>query len=173
MDGKVKIGKVTRLHGYKGELSLKLEPEYAQLFEELDHVFLEIDKKATPFFLDTVRFTSQGFALVFFDGVDDKARAERLRGLSIWIEEEAIPENYLDEDALVNLIGYTVQDHVAGDLGEVADVVEHPGNSFLVIDKQDGEILIPINDSIIKTIDKVGRKISIEAPEGLVSLNLG
>jgi 16S rRNA processing protein RimM len=172
MQGKVRIGKVTRLHGFKGELSLKLENEYGALLEQLDHVFLEIDKKAIPFFINSVRFTAQGFALVFFDGVDDQSSAERIRGAGIWIEEESIPEEFIDEDALVLLNGYLVIDHQEGELGTVTDVVEHPGNSFLVIDKEDGEILIPINDSIVKEIDKNQQKIFIEAPEGLISLNM-
>ncbi len=171
MEGKVKIGKVTRLHGFKGELSLKLDPAYAMLFEELDHVFLEIDKKATPFFIESVRFTSQGYALVFFDGVDDQTSAERIRGASIWMDEDLIPVDF-EDDSLTSLVGYQVVDQKEGILGSVTTVVEHPGNSFLVIDREDGEILIPINDAIIKSIDDATKSIAIEAPEGLISLNL-
>ena len=169
MEGKIKIGKVTRLHGFKGELSLKLDSDYAVLFEELDHIFLEIDKKAVPFFIDTVRFTSQGYALVYFDGVSDQSSAERLRGASIWMDEEAVPDDFVKEDSLTDLIGYEVIDHNEGSIGKVTTVVEHPGNSFLVIAREDGDILIPISDGIIKNIDSKGLKIEIEAPEGLIS----
>jgi 16S rRNA processing protein RimM len=171
IEGKVNIGKVTRLHGYKGELSLKLDPEYSDLFEDQEYVFLELNKKPVPHFIDAVRYTAQGYALVFFEGVTDQATAERLRGAFVYVDAEAIPAEY-DENSIRRFSGYQVIDISEGDLGLVSSVVEHPGNSFLVIDREDGEVLIPLIDPIIKEIDDEHKIIRIEAPDGLISLNL-
>lgn len=172
MEGKVRIGKVSRLHGYKGEVSLKLEKEYIDLFSELEHVFLKVADKAVPFFIDNVRFTPQGYALVFFDGVDDQAEAERIRGTEIWIDEKEIPETALDPDDPNNLLGYNVVDKTLGELGQVDSIVEYPGSTYLVVAREEGEILIPMHPDILTELDHKTKSARIEAPEGLIDLNL-
>ncbi len=172
MEGKRKIGKVSRLHGYKGELSLKLDPDFIELFSDLDHVYLNLNQKPVPFFIEEVRYTPQGYALVFFDGVDNQNDAEKVRGAEIWMNESDIPDDFFAEDINEYLRGFTVKDLSAGEIGKVASVVEHPGNSFLVIDRDNGEVLIPMHNDIIKEINDRAQLITIEAPEGLIELNL-
>jgi 16S rRNA processing protein RimM len=172
MEGKVRIGRVSRLHGYKGEVSLKLEAGFIDLFAELDHVFLAINDKPVPFFVNAVRYTPQGYALVFFDGVEDQAEAERIRGFDIWIEESLIPIKELDENDPENLIGYQAIDVNLGQIGAIGSIVEHPGNTFLVIDREDGQVLIPMHKDILKEIDHKGKVVHVDVPEGLIELNL-
>ena len=172
MDGKVRVGKVSRLHGYKGEVSLKLDPEFIELFSDLDHIFLKIGGKPVPFFIDTCRYTAQGFALVFFEGVTTQSEAEKIRGSEIWVDEEMIPEQVMDENDPDSWIGYIVNDSVLGEVGVISSLVEHPGSVCLVVERDDGEVMIPIHDEIIKSIDHSSKIVSIEAPEGLIELNL-
>lgn len=172
MEGKKKIGKVSRLHGYKGELSLKLNPDFIELFGELDHVYLKLNQKPVPFFIDSLRFTPQGYALVFFDNVDGQSDAEKLRGAEVWMNESDIPDDFMADDISTRLSGFSVIDLKAGDLGKVTSVVEHPGNSFLVIDREDGEVLVPMHNHIIQDIDLDNQLIQIQAPDGLIELNL-
>ena len=168
----MRIGKVSRLHGYKGELSLKLDREFQALFSELDFVYLKIDKKPVPYFIDSVRYTPKGFALVFFEGIEGQQAAESVRGKEVWIDQEKIPEEIDEELSRSALNEYMVIDDEQGEIGPVATVVEHPGNSFLIIDKEDGEVYIPLQEEIIQEIDHDKRVILINAPDGLIELNL-
>lgn len=171
MQGMTHIGKVTRLHGFKGELSLKIFQDHLTYFDTLDCVFLELRQKPVPHFIEAVRYTTKGFALVFFEDVDTEQKAERLRGAKIWVRDEDIPDEVKDAQRLEDLIGYVVHDANQGEIGEVQDVADHPGNAFLILDMPQGEVLIPYSDGIIRNVDDQQKRIDIEAPEGLISLN--
>jgi 16S rRNA processing protein RimM len=172
MDKVIRIGKVSRLHGFKGELSLKVDPEFVLSVEDADMLFIEVDQKNVPFFIESCRLTSTGFVLIKFEEVDNEAKATRLRNCQIFLREEDLIVVEQEGDELKRLVNYSVIDSVHGDLGKVAEVVIMPGNCFLVIDKEEGEIFIPIHDDIIKEIDDKKLTIKVITPEGLVELNL-
>ncbi|NND93535.1 MAG: 16S rRNA processing protein RimM [Flavobacteriales bacterium] len=172
MQGKVRIGRVSRLHGYKGEVSLKFDSGFEHILNELDHIFLPINKKPVPLFIESLRYTPQGYALVFFEGIDSQNEAEKIRGCEIWIDEKSISKKNAVDQGPQELIGYSVEDDSLGSVGEVDEIVEHPGNTFLVVNRHNGQILIPMHQEIIRTVDHKQRIIHIVAPEGLIELNL-
>jgi 16S rRNA processing protein RimM len=172
MDETIRVGKVARLHGFKGEVSLKVGNEFMASLHDADMLFLEIEQKQVPFFIDQIKFTKTGFALVKFEGVDTEAAAERLRHCSIYIKEEDLDAEDRAEMEANQLEGYLVHDKVYGDIGKVAELVIHPGNSFLIVDHPSGEVIIPYNDEFIMEIDDEKKLITCSTPEGLIELNL-
>jgi 16S rRNA processing protein RimM len=172
MDKVILIGKVSRLHGFKGELSLKVDPEFVTSVEETDMLFIEIDQKNVPFFIESYRLTSTGFVLIKFEEVDTEAKAIRLRNCPVFLREKDLIVVEQEGDELKRLVKYSVIDSIHGDLGKVAEVVIMPGNNFLIIDREDGEVFIPIHEDIIQEIDDKKLIIKVVTPEGLVELNL-
>jgi len=172
MEKVIRIGKVSRLHGFKGELSLKVEPEFMDVLEEVELVFIEVDRKQVPFFIEHVRFTSTGFALVKFEEVSTEAEAQRLRNCEVFIREEDMDAEEMEAMEASKMHGYLVIDKHHGELGKVAELVIHPGNSFIVIEREDGEVMIPFHEDIVVEVDDANKKIHVITPEGLIGLNL-
>ena len=56
------------------------------------------------------------------------------------------------------------------EIGQIINVIDHPGNTLLEINASDVEILIPLNDKTFHKIDKKNKKISMFIPEGLIEL---
>lgn len=171
IDQCIAVGKVSRLHGYKGEVSLKLDHGLPFDFEEIETYFLEIAGKLVPYFVEGMRFTPKGFALTYFEGVDTEAAAKRLLGASLYLPRDQMAELADDEVLLAELVGFDVTDAQLGPIGKIVEVIEHPGNILLSIEAVWGLVLVPYIDEFVVEMDKEQRLLAIDTPEGLLHIN--
>jgi len=167
----IKVGRVSRLHGFKGELSLKFEQELPLDYSIQEVFFLDLNEKLVPHFVETIRFTPQGYGLTFLDGVDTEARARHLVGTDLYLPRTVLPEMAEDEYMIHELVGFSVVDETHGEVGKVTEVIEHPGNILLSVDSPEGVVLIPLIDQFVNKVDKGNRCINVSTPEGLIDLN--
>jgi 16S rRNA processing protein RimM len=70
------------------------------------------------------------------------------------------------------VIGFSVEDDVYGDIGIVEGVNDTTSQALFEVKKGDKQLLIPINDEIIKKVDRQSKTITVTTPEGLVDLYL-
>jgi 16S rRNA processing protein RimM len=114
----------------------------------------------------------QGKRLVVqFDGVVDRAGAERLRGTELRIDASTRPvledpDDFYDTD-LVGLSASTVDGRA---LGPVRQVVHSPAADYLVVKVDGHEHLIPFVAAVVPTVDVAGGRVVIDPPEGLFDL---
>ena len=108
-----------------------------------------------------------GKQVVHFDGVDDRAGAEALRGTVLFVpaaERPALedPDEFYDTD----LVGLAVRTVDGEELGEVGDVVHAGGASYLAV----GEHLVPFVRAIVPSVDLAAGVVVVDPPEGLFEL---
>jgi 16S rRNA processing protein RimM len=111
---------------------------------------------------------ASGKLVVHFAGVEDRPAAEALRGTQLVVpaaERPALddPDEFYDTD-LVGLAASTVD---GTELGSITDVVHAGGASYLVLDIDDRERLVPFVAAIVPTVDIAGRRVVIDPPDGL------
>ena len=70
------------------------------------------------------------------------------------------------------VLGYQVIDKLEGEIGLIKQIFNYPNQDFIVIMKDEKEILIPINNEIISKVDRVNQLISVELPAGLLDIYL-
>ena len=107
-------------------------------------------------------------ALVKLHGIDDRTSAEDLRGAEIGVRREdvfPIPEDTYYE---FDIVGCSVMGKAGNTIGMAGEVLRMPANDVLVVRREEGEALIPVVKSVIKSIDLKARKIVIEELEGLL-----
>jgi 16S rRNA processing protein RimM len=105
-----------------------------------------------------------------FKGVDTIGQAETLAGQEVFIPESE--RGPLDEGEyyLSDLIGCRLLDDSSGrEIGIVTGWQETAGPVLLEVD--DGRVLVPFARSILKTVDCARREIRAALPDGLESLN--
>ena len=80
--------------------------------------------------------------------------------------EDAIP---LEEGEyyIADLIGLSVETEDGEHLGELTDVIETGANDVYVVDKADGQILIPAIKDCILDVDIVGGSMKVHLLPGL------
>jgi 16S rRNA processing protein RimM len=168
-----KLGNIARLHSFKGEVSIFLDVEDPEEFNELESVFIEYDNKLVPFFINRIQIRNKGFAVVKFDGVDTEKKALMFLKCPLYLPLEMLPElegdNYYDFE----IKGFKVIDSNCGDIGTVNGVLDSKVNPLVEIKNGDKEILLPKMDQFIDQIDWDNDTLYVTAPDGLIDLYLG
>ncbi|MEI5984018.1 MULTISPECIES: ribosome maturation factor RimM [Sphingobacterium] len=163
------IGYISKTRGLKGEVQLFFEFEdYADL--DLDVIFVEIDKKLVPYFVDQVKLHNNSTAYAWFEDVDHIDKAQPLVRKKIYLPNDKMPERDPDDFRYSDLIGYVVIDEKDGELGEILDVQEMPQQFIATVDMDGQEVLFPLNDDLIVGMDPEEEVIVVKLPEGLIDL---
>jgi len=167
------LGKVARTHGLNGNVTVKLEGDDQKEYEGMESVFLEIQGKLVPFFINSISIKSNETAIVDFQFIDNEQWAKRIVGAKLYLPEEFLPE--LDESTFYfhEVEGFTVIDNATGnEIGTVKEIVEYPQHSVMSVMDGNKEILIPVSDDIFKNIDREAKVLYADLPEGLLDIYL-
>ena len=169
-----RIGIINKLHGFKGELLMKFTFSDFKALPQLQTLLIEKNQKLIPFFIRAISIRTDGKAVIGLDGVENEKQAIELLNAAVFLQNKYLPAKKTSETDIISLIGYTVNDAVAGNIGVLDCVLEYPGNRVLQIENESGkEILVPaIDNKIIKKTDHDQRIIFIDAPNGLIDLYL-
>lgn len=166
-----KIGQLTRTHGVRGELAFRFSDDVWDRVEA-DYLFLELDGLLVPFFLEEWRFRSDDVALLKFEDVDTADAASQLVGADVYFPKALTPEE-IDEEELEwrHFKGFEVWQGESL-LGSVADVLDQTSNVLLVVSTPAaGEILIPAHEDFVVSADHRERRLNVNVPEDLLTLN--
>ena len=160
------LGYITRKHGYKGDVNIKLETP--SKYKELAHMFIELNGLLVPFFIDSFRLKKENIALVKFEDINSEEEAHVLIGKEVFLPLEFIDKSQQNE--LAALIGFEVIDTKYGNIGKVTDILDNSAQEIFQISNGDQEFLIPITENFIQKVDS--NTIFLETPEGLIDLFL-
>lgn len=166
-----KIGIFNKPHGIHGELSFTFTDDVFDRVE-CDYLICLLDGIFVPFFMEEYRFRSDSTALVKLKGVDTAERARMFTNIEVYF-----PVEHADEDAGPGelswdfFVGFRVEDVRHGQLGEVVEVDTSTVNTLFVIEKAGEELLLPAQEEFIVNIDRMHRVITVNVPEGLLSLD--
>ena len=166
------LGYFTKLHGYKGELTAYLDTEVLNDYQEVELIFVEVKGQIIPYFVETLSSKTNKTVKVKLEGVDTEDQAKSLVKAKIFILKEDLSETDETRLELRSILGYEVIDHLKGNIGTVHQILELAGNPQLEIDFNGKMILLPLHEDFIKKIDNEGKKVDVEAPEGLIDLFL-
>lgn len=165
------LGYVIKKHGLSGEVNILLDVDVPQEYQNLESVFVEINDKLVPFFIESISIKGNK-AIVRFEDVNTAEQADELKGKGLFLPLTVLPE--LDDDKFYyhQIISYHVMDVTAGDIGTIKDVYTSPKQDLLAIDHQGKEVLVPINDEIIGKVDHESKILNVDLPEGLLDIYL-
>ena len=107
---------------------------------------------------------------VGFDSVTDEACARALVGCHCLVRIEDI-DVALYEDGPATWVGWKVIEADGGLVGEVASLIENPGQALLEVNRENANTAyIPVVDEFICDVDVENREIVVDLPAGLLDL---
>ena len=164
---RVRVGRITRAHGIRGEVSVEIfTDEVEQRFAKNAQLWA-LDE---PLTVERFRF-HQGRLLVVFVGVNDRNRAEELRGRELFAEvDENETPNDPDEFYDRQLIGLVVRNAAGENVGEVISVEHFPAQDLLVVDTKIGAARVPFVDALVREVNIEARYLQIADVPGLLDL---
>lgn len=160
------IGRVLRPHGVRGELRMELLTDYPERLASLKTVY--VGEGYEPHQVLGARLHKKQ-ALLQLEGYEDRNAVEDLRGALIFVTvEDAVPLEVGEywEHQVEGLEVVTDEDMF---VGEVAEVLSVPGsNDVLVVHGPLGEVLIPVIEEVMTSIDLEAGRIVIHPLPGLL-----
>lgn len=166
------LGKITKLHGFKGNLILHLDTDEPELYQNMESVFVETNGMLVPFFLEFIQPHSGGKMLVKFEDVSPD-EAEKLINKNLYLPLETLPELEGTDFYYHEIIGFTIYDQTNTEIGVIKNVNDTTAQALFEVEINGKEILIPIVEEWILEVDRENKAILVEVPEGLVELYLG
>ena len=161
-----KIGRIGKTHGVKGEVSFQFDDD---VFDRVDaeYLVLDIDGILVPFFMEEYRFRSDSVCLVKFCNIDSQQRASELTGCDVYFPR-ALAKDAEETLSLSSLVGFRIVDALTGQtVGRIAAIDDQTAN--VLFELEDGR-LIPANDDLVDDIDWEGQQITMNLPDGLLTL---
>ena len=162
------LGEVIKTHGLHGEVSISLEVDFPNEYQELESVFLEQKERLIPFFIDTIQI-NQNKALVKFEDINSIDDAKALVKSKLYLPLSSLPELENGQYYFHDLIDCEVFE---GDkrLGSIKEVIDLNGNQLLTVESNGKEILIPLKDEILTEVDLKSKKVIVNLPDGLLDV---
>ncbi|RCR70923.1 ribosome maturation factor RimM [Larkinella punicea] len=165
------LGKITKTHGVRGELVFFLDVDMPELYAEMDSVLIEVKGDLVPYFIESIS-VNRNRGIVALEGVETIEEAQKLVNCDLFLPLDNLDE--LDEGQFYfhEIVGFLVRDEKLGDLGTVRTVYNVAPQNLISMDYQGKEVLIPVNDELTPSADKVHKILHVRLPDGLVDIYL-
>ncbi len=170
----VPLAEVARPHGVKGELRLKLYNRDSDILLEQDEVLLRPkDGPEQEVSVDRARRADDAI-LMKLHAVDDRDRADELRGAQICVQRTSFPPLEEGEFYVCDLEGARVSVRRGGaaelePLGTVKELRTYPSVDVLVVAADDGgkDWEVPLVAAFVERVDAERREVVVTGVDGL------
>jgi 16S rRNA processing protein RimM len=164
------VGKIVKKYSFKGELLVKLDTDQPEQFLEMESVFVEKNKNLIPFFIESLSLHKSALLRIKFEEITTETEANGLLGTELYLPLDLLPILSGNKFYYHEIVGFKAVDVNFGPLGTITGVNDTTAQHLFEIDHNGKEVLIPVNDDIIKNVDRSTRTILLDAPEGLIEL---
>ena len=164
------LGRITKVSGFEGAVTVKLERLFSGKLPNMESVFLEIEGRPVPFFISDSDYSGADILRLKFDGYNSSGKVAEFVGCRVFLTAPGTSDNKIEE--INSLIGYNVVTSDNITLGTIKEVIQNPGQWLLsVISDSNKTILIPLHEHFIVKIDNEKKLLIMEIPEGLTEIN--
>ncbi len=148
-------------HGVRGDVRVKALTGDPHGFARYGPLFVR--GRASPLEIVALTPYKDGLFVVRFAGISDRSAAERLKGLTLRVPREQLPNLGNDEYYYADLIGLAVISESGEAIGEVVAIDNFGAGDILQIRAARDTLLIPFNQATIPKIDLGNRHMIVAA----------
>lgn len=161
----LKVGKILRAWSIRGDVKVQPTAIKPEELQQVKRVFIGPHHR---------EYTVQSFRphqnnwLLKLAGIETRNDAERLHDLWLSIERKDRPAPAGDEYFSNQIIGLKVETIDGLELGAVTEILKTGANDVYIVESDRGEILLPAQAEVIRSIDLEQGKMIVKLIEGLV-----
>ncbi len=167
MDDWIEAGAIVRPHGLKGEVVVDLARDLLEVVTESLELRVTGRREGERVLTVERARNHKARKVVQFKGVSTVEDAEALRGWSVWLTREQIGPLEEGRWFVSDIIGIDVYTDGGEYLGKLAEVMHMPGNDVYVVRNGEKEILLPVIDDVVRSVDIDSGRMVIHLMEGL------
>lgn len=161
-----KIGFIAKTYGVDGSFKLVVHEPFDEIIDQAKYLFLDMDGLPVPFFIEQWHFNKQINCKL--EGINNREDAQFYISKEISIERKYIPDE-LGKTNKNHLIGFEIFNEKKL-LGAIVDINMLPQQIMAIVKIADKELMIPLHDQLIDSVDEERKVIYMNLPEGLVDL---
>jgi 16S rRNA processing protein RimM len=158
----VPLAEIARPHGVKGELRLRLFNKTSDTLLGQEEVLVRMaDGEEHEVSVERARRADDAILMKLFS-VDDRNRAEELRGALVCVRRRDFEDAEPGEFYAIDVVGADVK--LAGErIGTVAEIVTYPSVEVLLVHADDGkgDWEVPLTEMYIARVDVEGRLVEL------------
>lgn len=160
----LEIGKIINTHGLKGEVKISAWTDSPEDFENFSYALTKSGQKLN---IEGIKYQKNNI-IVKFREINSINEAEGYKNSVLYLPKEEmgqLPENVY---YIADLLGCGVFEVSGRNIGTLQDVFSTGSNDVYDIKRQNAKnLLVPIIDGVVKSVDIENKKIVIKIPEGL------
>ncbi|MFC2151883.1 ribosome maturation factor RimM [Bacteroidota bacterium] len=165
------LGSLLKTIGIKGEILLKFNYDCPEEIQKLESIFIDVDNKLVPFFIEEIRLRSSSTAIVKLEGLNEDTKSIEFVGSEFYISFDQVKKLQIESEQNIDVIDYKVYDQNKLLIGKVIEFIDIPENPLLNVKTEKNELLIPAKDELIIEIDDDLMEIHVNIPEGLFDID--
>jgi 16S rRNA processing protein RimM len=162
LDAWVPLAEIARPHGVRGEVRLKLFNKASDILLDQEEVLVRLaEGEEHEVSVESARRADDAILMKLYS-VDDRDRAEDLRGALICVRRRDFPAPAEGEFYTVDVIGAEVR--LNGErLGVVTEIMSYPTLEALVVraDDGNGDWEIPLTETYVGKVDTSARVVDV------------
>lgn len=167
-DAWVPLAEIARPHGVKGELRLRLFNKTSDALLSQEDVLVRLaDGEEHEVSVERARRADDAILIKLYS-VDDRDRAEELRGGLVCVRRRDFAEIEPGEFYAIDVVGLDV--FLSGEpIGTVAEIVTYPTLEVLLVHARDGkgDWEVPLTSTYVANVDVAGRRVELSSLEDL------
>lgn len=164
------IGKIISVHGVKGALTIRHDLPAFEDVQKMTVFMVELlPGSMIPFFILDMQETLPGEAIIQFEEIDNREQAVTLTGKLLYLPPH-LQIDLPDQHHWQHMIGFTLLDQVNNNVGLIEDVYENGSQVWFVVLHEAREILIPVSDELIVSINQSIKTITLDIADGLLEI---
>jgi 16S rRNA processing protein RimM len=166
-----RVGSILKTKGLKGELHIYTDFDGIEDIS-FNTIFIEVTGKLVPYFVSSIKYLQKNAAYLVLEDIETIEQASLLIKKDIYLSNKLKPKKKKNEFTLFDLLGFTAVEVDEGELGKITAIDEYPQQIIATVSYKGIEVLFPLNEEIIQSIDVVKEIVLVNLPEGLLDIYL-
>lgn len=163
----LEVGKIVNTHGLRGEVKILPWTDYPEVFENIGILHLPDGRSLS---VTHIKYQKNNI-IAGFKEISNIDEAEKLKGKIVTADRNELGSLPDGVHYVVDLIGLEVFDEQCVKIGVISDVFRTGANDVYEVSRE-GEkpVLLPVIDSVVKSIDLESGKVTVHILDGLLDL---
>ncbi|RQP12151.1 MAG: 16S rRNA processing protein RimM [Chryseobacterium sp.] len=165
------LGRIVRRHGLAGNVILKLDTDKPEDYKKLESVFVDVNGLLVPFFIDKRSWSRSDSMIVGFKNTTE-AQIDQLLGKEVFLPLSSLPPLTGTQFYYHEVIGFSVLGTDGSNYGIIESVNDQTAQHYFILDRSGKQVIVPIVRDWINEVDRAGKTITMDLPEGLLDVYL-
>ncbi len=169
-NAEILLGRIIKTSGYEGAVTIKLEHYFSGNIPHIESVFLEIEGRPVPFFIADTEYSGAELLKLKFIDYESDIKMVPFIGSRVFLTTQLTTAK--STSGFESFVGFKIIDNKDGLIGTVSEIIDTHGQLLMNLSSPAGkEILIPLHEDFIVSVDKRKKVLLLDLPEGLTEIN--